>query len=961
MSTIENATNQTVEFLTALFPLGAPILIRPIEIYSDGKGGRTQKVDHKGIQYLRRGMRINGDRSGKFVDTPPGRLASILAHIDERATKLRCNQFFGVLPRYNNHYYNQSWQIRAAQVLWADIDHVSIDDATLRINGSGLPRPSILVHSGGGAHVYWLLNELFHFDDAGGAPPAVYEKWHEGTNGKKGYNRKFIKGTEGEPLWLDLPCNKQSLSPKAQLVQDVVKGIAESIGGDSTHDLARLLRLPGTMNRKNERDGQEPVPCTLIHCEPNLRYAFDDFKAFADRSPEKQQREKINKVQLPTPRKLTPVKRDGLNDKILACDLAEKHSRSEVDYALCIWAIEKSIAREEVWSLVQHVGKFATDGERYFQLTWSKAESAYRTKAVCKVESKTNGRHHRGSKSLAKINGANILDASAHDHESDLACLALATDTAPTANADVDNDSSEGGLPEVILPGDDSVTITIAAERLGQLMSGTERFYSRGGASFRLANEQDDGQLVQMLQPLRADAACSDFESVARIKKLKRSEESEIEVDTYCPESIAKLIINSQTFKRCLPKVKVISPVPVLIERDGELIQVSGYDRQSGIMAHGQRAVDVPLADAMTMILDLFEEYRFATAGDRARAFASLITPALVFGGLLGGRAPVDLSEADQSQAGKGYRGKLVAAIYGSVQTSVTPHKSGVGSVKEAFDHALVKGANFVSFDNFRGKLNEPSVESFLTEDRYLARVPYSGQIEIDPTRVVVSFTSNSAEATIDFANRSSIVRILKQPPGYQFRQYPEGSLLDHVRANQSKYLGAVFAIVREWHRAGKRAKQIGEHDFRRWASVLGIICEETLGVGQLLDGHRDAQRRVASPGLSWLRSVAQALFQAGYEGQWLRVNQMLRALFDAGVQVPGFESVPDLSNSDQFNKVTRSIGSKLKQFMIDDTITIDDVTITREIRQDASWREVTEYCITHCPQSSDSATPNLH
>ena len=93
-----------------------------------------------------------------------------------------------------------------------------------------------------------------------------------------------------------------------------------------------------------------------------------------------------------------------------------------------------------------------------------------------------------------------------------------------------------------------------------------------------------------------------------------------------------------------------------------------------------------------------------------------------------------------------------------------------------------------------RGQIDSPAIESFLTEDSFLARAPHQAAVDIDPRRVILHLTSNRADITIDLANRSSCVRILKQPDGFRFRKYPEGDLLDHVRANQPRYLGAVFS-----------------------------------------------------------------------------------------------------------------------------------------------------------------------
>ena len=57
-------------------------------------------------------------------------------------------------------------------------------------------------------------------------------------------------------------------------------GVAKACGGDHTTDLSRLLRIPGTMNRKDERNGRVPVPTALVECEPTRRYALATFEPF---------------------------------------------------------------------------------------------------------------------------------------------------------------------------------------------------------------------------------------------------------------------------------------------------------------------------------------------------------------------------------------------------------------------------------------------------------------------------------------------------------------------------------------------------------------------------------------------------------------------------------------------------------------------------------------------------------
>ena len=105
---------------------------------------------------------------------------------------------------------------------------------------------------------------------------------------------------------------------------------------------------------------------------------------------------------------------------------------------------------------------------------------------------------------------------------------------------------------------------------------------------------------------------------------------------------------------------------------------------------------------------------------------ASLITPALKSGGFIKGRVPADVAEADQSQSGKTYRQKVIAALYNEQLSLVTSREGGVGSIDESLNQALVAGRPFIQFDNFRGRFESAHLEAFLTaEGSFPCRVPH--------------------------------------------------------------------------------------------------------------------------------------------------------------------------------------------------------------------------------------------
>ena len=106
-----------------------------------------------------------------------------------------------------------------------------------------LPPPSLVVDSGHGIHSWWLFKEVWIFEDE-----------HE----------------------------RQAAAVLLKRFQAMLQALAAQRGWhiDATHDLTRLLRLPGTWNRK-----REPVPVTLIEAQPDIRYDPSNFERYLPAEP----------------------------------------------------------------------------------------------------------------------------------------------------------------------------------------------------------------------------------------------------------------------------------------------------------------------------------------------------------------------------------------------------------------------------------------------------------------------------------------------------------------------------------------------------------------------------------------------------------------------------------------------------------------------------------------------------
>ena len=173
--------------------------------------------------------------------------AAALHAVEEARTK---DVYFGVgLAGRNFNRRNSASDIAAIVGLWADIDLAApwradkslprtIDEARAILDKLPLA-PSVLVDSGHGLHAYWLFKE-----------PWVFE-----TDDERIEAAKRAKG------WVET-------------VRKAARGLGWDV--DSVGDLARVLRLPGTVNRK----GETPVEVRVIESS-DRRYNPDDFEPFA--------------------------------------------------------------------------------------------------------------------------------------------------------------------------------------------------------------------------------------------------------------------------------------------------------------------------------------------------------------------------------------------------------------------------------------------------------------------------------------------------------------------------------------------------------------------------------------------------------------------------------------------------------------------------------------------------------
>lgn len=252
--------------------------------------------------------------------------------------------------------------------VWADIDIVAkghkkrdlpptIEEATALVREAIPLEPTLAVFTGGGVHLWWLFPEPWVFSsesDRLAAQALVH-------GAQESIRQVFIK--RGFKL-------------------------------DSTHDLARVLRVPGTFNRKKEYG--EPVPCQFIALRAEgdalpryTREALAEHTSETNAPEAKERKERAkeiaettNSILVRKSESLPPPFEFAIEDPKFKLTWDEKRkdledgSPSSYDFAMMLWCLARGWREQDIVDLCEarrarH--KHESKEPRYYALSLSRA------------------------------------------------------------------------------------------------------------------------------------------------------------------------------------------------------------------------------------------------------------------------------------------------------------------------------------------------------------------------------------------------------------------------------------------------------------------------------------------------------------------------------------------------------------------------------------------------------------
>jgi hypothetical protein len=487
---------------------------------------------------------------------------------------------------------------------------------------------------------------------------------------------------------------------------------------------------------------------------------------------------------LPRPRKLTAPKADKLAELVAACSIAPVGSRSEADFALCCYAIRNGIAKEEVWSQVSECGKFAEEGQRYFDLTWENAAYDVRAGILERLQKPSNG----------KLSGR-IFNG--HDGPSGPGEGSDHTDTEadrPTIEVDPRNTPVSATMRQitarllavnncytrvdqlVVIHDQKIAPILKAAELAGILNQHVEFFFvSEDGGEFR---------------PL--------------------------------PPSYANTWLNHPGEQGRFPIVRLFTYNPVYTE-EWRLVE-PGYDTTSGIYYSGPKI----LARNGTEHLDrLLQDFCFRSPADRTNYVGLLLTPILV--PRFTGSKPAALFNGNQPELGKSILAQIIAIIRDGNKVETATYNPNDEEFEKRLGAIVRRGATTIIIDNAKARGRSPRIDSACLErsitDSILSfrLLGYSHDIRVENSHIFC-VTANTPDVSRDLVTRSVVINL--HYDGNPTRRLfsipdPEGYTQEH----RTELLGELIGMVERWKTCGMPLSNAASRFNKRgWAQVVGGI-----------------------------------------------------------------------------------------------------------------------------------------
>ena len=224
------------------------------------------------------------------------------------------------------------------------------------------------------------------------------------------------------------------------------------------------------------------------------------------------------------------------------------------------------------------------------------------------------------------------------------------------------------------------------------------------------------------------------------------------------------------------PGSKSSSPLESLIRtpafgKDGRLISDSGYHPQDRLWLFPDASLTVPevpveptpeqITAARSLLLDdLFVDFPFATAADRAHAVAAVVLPFIRR--MIDGPTPIHLVEAPTMGSGKGLLTNLISIVTTGKTCDARTIPEQEDEVRKMLTAELMQGRPIILLDNIsdKRKLESQALASIITAPRWTDRYLGVTDMVTVPNNALWLMTGNNPKLSDEMSRRCVRARI---------------------------------------------------------------------------------------------------------------------------------------------------------------------------------------------------------
>jgi len=296
---------------------------------------------------------------------------------------------------------------------------------------------------------------------------------------------------------------------------------------------------------------------------------------------------------------------------------------------------------------------------------------------------------------------------------------------------------------------------------------------------------------------------------------------------------------------------------------------------------------DVPTAKdvqrARDLILDsLLGDFPFVDQADRANAVAAmLLLPVRL---MINGSTPIHLFEAASAGSGKGLCADVIIRPFVGAHVGVISGASQDDEWRKRISAKLREGAAVILADNITTTIDSGALASAVTAVVWTDRLLGTNETMSVPVRCHWLMTANNPTMTTEIARRTIRIRIdPKQDRPWQRTGFRHKNLIAWTEEHRADLVYATLVLIQSWIAAGKPKGTVTLGSFERWATVMGGILDNA-GIAGFLDNLNEFYEAADTEGAVWRQ------FVAVWWAQHRDAEVGVKGLFDLTDQVEGFD-----------------------------------------------------------------------